>query len=239
MGTQRHLSVTRNNRNRCVFDPKVGAKSTMDIPLQVDDLERLSSSSSTCSTGTSDVSIDNKLLAESACQAGRSFTDDSIRKVTDNISPRIVSREITPVPHDMSRNGKTTCRSSSPQVESVVKKDGTQEKSTRTNKDRDIKDREMEEMNYDNETEKYFESMAASFMQANDTSDLRLVCEGKPLYVSRIVLSIISPVLKQMFDQRSREQSVIEIVLPGKSFHDILELLCCVYPDKLKPVTGE
>ena len=35
------------------------------------------------------------------------------------------------------------------------------------------------------------------FKHSNDTSDLRLMVEGKPLYVSRVVLSLVSPVLKR------------------------------------------
>ena len=35
------------------------------------------------------------------------------------------------------------------------------------------------------------------FQYSSDTSDLRLIVEGKPLYVSRVVLSLISPVLKR------------------------------------------
>lgn len=35
------------------------------------------------------------------------------------------------------------------------------------------------------------------FKYSNDTSDLRLMVEGKPLYVSRVVLSLVSPVMKR------------------------------------------
>lgn len=77
-----------------------------------------------------------------------------------------------------------------------------------------------------------------TFFQANDTSDLRLSVEGKPLYVSRILLSIVSPVLKEMFDKRSKEQAIIEIPLPGQKYSDILEFLECIYPDNLKPISG-
>lgn len=77
-----------------------------------------------------------------------------------------------------------------------------------------------------------------TFFQANDTSDLRLSVEGKPLYVSRILLSIVSPVLKDMFDKRSKEQAIIEIPLPGQTYSDILEFLECIYPDSLKPISG-
>lgn len=78
-----------------------------------------------------------------------------------------------------------------------------------------------------------------TFFQANDTSDLRLSVEGKPLYVSRILLSIVSPVLKDMFDKRSKEQAIIEIPLPGQKYSDILEFLECIYPDNLKPISDE
>lgn len=77
-----------------------------------------------------------------------------------------------------------------------------------------------------------------TFFQANDTSDLRLSVEGKPLYVSRILLSIVSPVLKDLFDKRSKEQAIIEIPLPGQKYVEILEFLECIYPDSLKPVSG-
>lgn len=35
------------------------------------------------------------------------------------------------------------------------------------------------------------------FKHSNETADLRLIVEGRPLYVSRILLSLISPVLKR------------------------------------------
>ncbi|XP_060070467.1 uncharacterized protein LOC132550422 [Ylistrum balloti] len=211
----------------------------MDEPLQMNDL-MCPSNSSSGSTHTSDLSIDNKLLVESGCQAGRSFVEN-INNTKEELNASVSkSEEGFLTPTVMSRSINSPNRPPSPQLESVIRKDGTPEKLTRTNKDgQNGKDREMDHVNKDVGTEKDSESIAASFLQANDTSDLRLVCGGKPLYVSRIVLSIISPVLKQMFDNRSREQSVIEIPLPGRSFDDMLEFLCCVYPDKLKPVTEE
>lgn len=36
-----------------------------------------------------------------------------------------------------------------------------------------------------------------TFKYSNDTSDLRLLVEGKPLYVSRVILSLVSPVFKR------------------------------------------
>ena len=35
------------------------------------------------------------------------------------------------------------------------------------------------------------------FKYSNDTSDLRLIVERKPLYVSRVVLSLVSPIMKR------------------------------------------
>ncbi|KAJ8319905.1 hypothetical protein KUTeg_001492 [Tegillarca granosa] len=47
---------------------------------------------------------------------------------------------------------------------------------------------------------------ASTFLQASDTSDMRLVVDGRPLYVSRVVLSLISPVFKEDFDTQSRQK---------------------------------
>ena len=78
-----------------------------------------------------------------------------------------------------------------------------------------------------------------NFLQANDTSDLRITVEGKSLYVSRIMLSIISPVLKNMLATRSRDHTILEIPLLDKKYDDVLEFLKCVYPDILKPVSSK
>lgn len=76
------------------------------------------------------------------------------------------------------------------------------------------------------------------FQYSNDTSDLRLIVDGRPLYVSRVVLSLISPVLKRLLASRDAEDTV-EIQLPGKKYDDMVEFLCCVYPDILNPVTED
>ena len=78
-----------------------------------------------------------------------------------------------------------------------------------------------------------------NFLQANDTSDLRIMVDGKSLYVSRIMLSIISPVLKSLLATRSRDHTILEIPLPDKKYDDVLEFLKCVYPDILKPVSSK
>ncbi|KAK3082875.1 hypothetical protein FSP39_007730 [Pinctada imbricata] len=78
-----------------------------------------------------------------------------------------------------------------------------------------------------------------NFLEANDTSDLRLIVEGKSLYVSRILLSVVSPILKDLLSKRSREQNTLEIQLQGKKFDEVLEFLKCIYPDMLKQITDE
>lgn len=83
------------------------------------------------------------------------------------------------------------------------------------------------------------ESVSNAFSRATDTSDMRLIVEGKPLYVSRLVLSIISPVFKEMFERRARELSLFEIPLSGRKYDEMLEFLYSVYPDSLKPISGK
>lgn len=83
------------------------------------------------------------------------------------------------------------------------------------------------------------ESVCNAFSRAADTSDMRLIVDGKPLYVSRLVLSIISPVFKDIFEKRARELSIFEIPLPGRKYEEMLEFLYCVYPDSLKPISGK
>ncbi|CAG2219230.1 unnamed protein product [Mytilus edulis] len=83
------------------------------------------------------------------------------------------------------------------------------------------------------------ESVSNAFSRATDTSDMRLIVEGKPLYVSRLVLSIISPVFKEMFERRARELSLFEIPLSGRKYDEMLEFLYSVYPDSLKPISDE
>ena len=66
------------------------------------------------------------------------------------------------------------------------------------------KQEEASEAGKSNESDKDFTAIGSGleeaehpFQYSNDTSDLRLILEGKPLYVSRVVLSLVSPVLKR------------------------------------------
>ncbi|XP_052814175.1 BTB and MATH domain-containing protein 36-like [Mya arenaria] len=74
------------------------------------------------------------------------------------------------------------------------------------------------------------------FRHPNETSDLRLIVEGRPLYVSKVVLSLVSPVFKRLFLAGSVE-SMVELPLPDRKYADMVQFLCCVYPDILAPIT--
>ncbi|KAH3753587.1 BTB and MATH domain-containing protein 36-like [Dreissena polymorpha] len=76
------------------------------------------------------------------------------------------------------------------------------------------------------------------FKLADDTSDLRLIVEGRPLYVSKVVLTLISPVFKRLFRQKENE-NMVELPLPGKECTDVIQFLSCVYPDRLAPLTDK
>lgn len=99
----------------------------------------------------------------------------------------------------------------------------------------------LHNLSHDGESERLTigDEEESGFLSPTDSSDLRLVVEGRGLYVSRVVLSLVSPVLKNLFESQSRDQRVVEIPLDGENFADFLEFLCCVYPDVLRPVDGK
>ncbi|XP_045178703.1 BTB and MATH domain-containing protein 38-like [Mercenaria mercenaria] len=76
------------------------------------------------------------------------------------------------------------------------------------------------------------------FKYSNDTSDLRLIVERKPLYVSRVVLSLVSPIMKSLFAIKDAEDTV-ELPLPGKKYTHMVQFLNCIYPDILAPITED
>ncbi|KAL4223150.1 hypothetical protein ACF0H5_016622 [Mactra antiquata] len=76
------------------------------------------------------------------------------------------------------------------------------------------------------------------FSCPNETSDLRLLVEGKPLYVSRVVLSLVSPILKSLLSMKGNDDNV-EMPLSGKKYSHMVEFLSCIYPDILAPITEE
>ena len=73
----------------------------------------------------------------------------------------------------------------------------------------------------------------------DDFSDVILIVEGRKLYTCRGILGSVSPVWRRMFISGFREKEAKEIPLPGKLFHDVLELLYCVSPAIQKPVAGK
>ena len=76
------------------------------------------------------------------------------------------------------------------------------------------------------------------FTQPWSHSDLKLIVEDKPIYVSKMILLMWSPVFKAMFDQDFKEKNADEIVLPGKKFVDVLELALVTHPPN-KELTGD
>ncbi|XP_071099083.1 BTB and MATH domain-containing protein 36-like [Haliotis cracherodii] len=70
-------------------------------------------------------------------------------------------------------------------------------------------------------------------------SDVAIVVEGRRLYVNKAILSTASDVFDRMLNGDFKEQQQAEIPLPGKSRDDIVDMLLCIYPSELRPVTRE
>jgi hypothetical protein len=77
-----------------------------------------------------------------------------------------------------------------------------------------------------------------SFGDSTGECDLTLKIEDKKIYVCKAVLCLASPVFKAMLKTEVREKGQAEIELPEKKYEDFVEFLCCVYPNKLKLITG-
>lgn len=78
-----------------------------------------------------------------------------------------------------------------------------------------------------------------TFVEDNGQSDLTLLIEGRRVPVSKAVLCVASPVFRAMLQTDFKEKDQEEISLPGKRFKDFVEFLNCIYPDKMKHVTGK
>lgn len=74
------------------------------------------------------------------------------------------------------------------------------------------------------------------FIEEEGITDIALVVEDEKLYVSKALLSIVSPVFKKMFLSNFKEVDAKELPLPGKKFKDVLEFLKVVYPNMQKPL---
>ncbi|KAJ8311533.1 hypothetical protein KUTeg_010888 [Tegillarca granosa] len=77
------------------------------------------------------------------------------------------------------------------------------------------------------------------FIEKEGITDIALVVEDEKLYVSKALLSIVSPVFKKMFLSNFKEVDAKELPLPGKKFKDVLEFLKVVYPNMQKPLNCE
>lgn len=65
--------------------------------------------------------------------------------------------------------------------------------------------------------------------------DLKLVVEGKSLYVSKVVLDACSPVFSEIFEKDQTET----LEISDTTFSEMVEFLCCLFAHIRKPVTME
>lgn len=77
---------------------------------------------------------------------------------------------------------------------------------------------------------KQYSSQSIDFSTEWQHSDIKFVVEGKPLFASKLILTLWSPVFKAMFENNFKEKNAIEIALPGKKYSDIIELLSVTHP---------
>ncbi|XP_071099082.1 BTB and MATH domain-containing protein 38-like [Haliotis cracherodii] len=75
------------------------------------------------------------------------------------------------------------------------------------------------------------------FDEPSDKTDVALVVEGRRLHVIKGALSAASDVFHRMFNGDFKEKQESEVPLPGKTYDDIVDLLLCIYPSELRPVT--
>ncbi|CAF3389621.1 unnamed protein product [Rotaria sp. Silwood1] len=76
-----------------------------------------------------------------------------------------------------------------------------------------------------------------SFSTPDDISDVTLIVEDKKIFAHKSILAKISPVFNRMlYSNGFRESKTNEIILPGKQYLHIIELLKCIYPNILKSI---
>ncbi|CAF0909885.1 unnamed protein product [Rotaria sordida] len=81
------------------------------------------------------------------------------------------------------------------------------------------------------------EQIIDSFSTPDDISDVTLIVEDKKIFAHKSILAKISPVFNRMlYSNGFRESETNEIILPGKEYLHIIELLKCIYPNILKPI---
>lgn len=76
------------------------------------------------------------------------------------------------------------------------------------------------------------------FEKGDELSDVKILVENKYLWAHKAILATASPVFKSMFTLGFKENQTGELLLPGKRYDDILELLKTIYPNFSKNIDG-
>ncbi len=87
--------------------------------------------------------------------------------------------------------------------------------------------------------EQVAESVVNPFTKPSELSDLILIVEGQRLHISRVVLSLASPVFEKMFFSEFKEKDCSEIPLPDKKYDDMVVFLTCLYPSTCTAISWE
>lgn len=115
------------------------------------------------------------------------------------------------------------------------KKDEYEDSESNNSEDNDEQDGEEES---DSDTEEEIEIISDDrFVKENGQFDFTLVVENHKIHVSKAVLCIASPVFRTMFESDFKEKDQKEVELHGKKYDDVIEFLCCLYPDRQSSVT--
>jgi hypothetical protein len=76
------------------------------------------------------------------------------------------------------------------------------------------------------------------FHKDGKLADVTIVVEDHKILGSKTVLCLASSVFCAMLDGDFKEKTDKELQLPGKNYEDFVEFLRCIYPDKMKKITG-
>jgi hypothetical protein len=87
------------------------------------------------------------------------------------------------------------------------------------------------ELTEENEMKESFDEVL-DFGEESGLADLKLTVEGRTIPVIKGLLCMASPKLCSILE------STTELDLPEKKYDDVVEFLKCIYPNKLKTITG-
>ncbi|XP_060591762.1 BTB and MATH domain-containing protein 38-like [Ruditapes philippinarum] len=68
------------------------------------------------------------------------------------------------------------------------------------------------------------------FSERTWKEDFALIVEGEKLFVSKVVLALLSPVFNRMIQSDFREKDQTELNLPGKKVREMRDFLRSIYP---------